>query len=42
MALITCLLLTGWDMWQHQHNAALHELETNQQDILEDGVNQQI
>jgi len=41
MALLTHLMLTAWDMWQH-HNKALHELEANWQEILEEEVNRQI
>jgi len=41
VALITQLVTTAWDMWQH-HNKALHELDLNKQDILEDAINTQI
>jgi len=40
-ALITCLMNTAWDMWQHQ-NEALHQEETNQQAILDYNINQEI
>jgi len=41
MALITWLMMTTWDMWQHW-NKALHESEVNWQEIIEDTINQQI
>ncbi len=40
MALLTRLMMTTWDMWNHR-NKALHDLEVNKQDILEANVNQQ-
>jgi len=40
-ALLTRLMMTAWDMWNHQ-NKALHEQEDNKQDILEAAVNQKI
>jgi len=39
--LITKLMLTAWDMWQHC-NAALHESDFNWHEILKDGINQQV
>jgi len=41
MVLITKLMLMAWTMRQHS-NATLHDSEINQQEILEDGVNQQV
>ncbi len=41
MALLTHLLMTAWDMWNHC-NKALHEEEANKQAILEVQVNQNI
>jgi len=40
-ALLTRLMLTAWDMWQHC-NKALHESDINRQAILEEEVNDQI
>jgi len=40
-ALLTRLMMTAWDMWNHR-NKALHEQEQNKQDILEATLNQQI
>jgi len=40
-ALLTRLMLTAWDMWQHC-NKALHESDINCQAILEEEVNDQI
>jgi len=40
-ALITRLMMTDWDMWQHR-NKALHESDVNRQEIIEDAINQQI
>jgi len=34
-------MMTPWDMWNHQ-NKALHELDANWHEILEEVVNQQI
>jgi len=41
MALVKCLMLMAWDMWQ-QCNEALHKSEWNQQEIVEGDINQQI
>jgi len=41
MTLITKLMTTAWDMWQHW-NKALHESEVNWQEIIKDAINQQI
>jgi len=41
MALLTQLMMTAWDMWQH-HNKVLHEMEKNKQEIVEANINQQI
>jgi len=40
-ALLTRLIMTTWDMWQHC-NKALHESEDNKQDIVDADINQQI
>jgi len=40
-ALITRLMNTAWDMWQHR-NEALHQEERNQQAILDYDINQEI
>jgi len=40
-ALLTRLMMTAWDMWQHR-NKALHETEKNKQEIVEADINQQI
>ncbi len=40
-ALLTRLITTAWDMWQHR-NKALHESAENKQDIVEADINQQI
>ncbi len=41
MELIKHLILTAWNMWQHQ-NKALHDTEENHHVILEDEVNRRI
>jgi len=41
IALLTRLMATAWDMWQHC-NEALHNLETNKREIIEDDINQEI
>jgi len=41
VALITWLIMTAWDMWQHC-NKALHESDLNKQVILENTINMQI
>jgi len=41
IAVLTKLITTAWDMWQHC-NKALHKSEVNQQDIVEADINQQI
>jgi len=41
MALITRLMTTAWDIWHHR-NEALHNSESNKQEILEDNINQEI
>ncbi len=41
IALLTRLMMTAWDMWNHR-NKALHEQEENRSEILEAAVNQQI
>ncbi len=40
-ALLTHLMMTAWDMWDHR-NKALHKLEESKQNILKAQVNQQI
>jgi len=41
VALITRLIMTAWDMWQHR-NKELHESDLNKQVILENTINSQI
>jgi len=41
IALLTRLMATAWDMWQHC-NEALQNSETNKREIIEDNINQEI